>query len=118
MEGEQDERTWPQKYEAHRDAIVNGTDEKKKKTWAKAASAATPSKDAWKGLFVAQSEISAEATVGERRKNLLKKAEFDDACQEFHEYYLKHLKYDFRANWEENKKKQQQKKEKKRTKPG
>jgi len=56
--------------------------------------------------------------VGQRRDTLLAKPEFDAACQEFHDYYLEHLKYDFRANWEENKKKQQQKKDKKRTKPG
>ena len=118
MERKNDQRTWPQKYEAHRDAIVNGTDEKKKKKWAKAAAAEEPSKDAWKGLFGTTSKISAEATVGERRSYLLAKPVLDDDCQEFHEYYLEHLKYDFRANWEENKKKQQQKKEKKRTKPG
>ncbi len=53
--------------------------------------------------------------MGERRKTLLKKDVFDAACEEFHKYYLKHLKYDFKADWKEHKKEQQQKKG---TKPG
>ena len=33
--------------------------------------------------------------MGQRRDTLLAKPEFDAACQEFHDYYLEHLKYDF-----------------------
>ena len=39
------------------------------------------------------------------------------ACEEFHKYYLEHLKYDFRADWKERKKKKEEE-EKKGTKPG
>ena len=54
--------------------------------------------------------------MGVRRKTLLEKDVFDADCEEFHDYYLKHLKYDFRADWVERKKKKRE--QKKGTKPG
>ena len=41
--------------------------------------------------------------MGQRRDTLLAKPVFNADCQEFHDYYLEHLKYDLKANWEERK---------------
>jgi hypothetical protein len=111
---QKDVRPWPEKYNEHRVTIYdNGTDKKKKAKWAAALAARTPSKDAWKGLFVTSSKIPVEVAVGNRRRTLLKeRAEFDAECQQFHDFYLKHLKYDFKAEWEEYKKKQKEQQKK------
>lgn len=50
-------------------------------------------------VFELTSGIGIEQTVVMRHYTLLRTKTFDEACQEFHDFYFKELGYDFRKDW-------------------
>ena len=71
----------------------------------------------WKPVSVGSQKKSGSSGFWSLQPWRLQPRRAPRACEEFHKYYLEHLKYDFRADWKERKKKKEEE-EKKGTKPG
>ena len=94
-------KTWPERFEAHKQTLLddnNGRSQRWKAAAArKEAVAKVPS-----GLFRRKGEdvTAEEEAVGKQRRTLLRNSTWTDGHQEFHDFYYRELKYDFRKEWE------------------
>ena len=95
--GDRDTRTWPEKYAAHEQAMLD--DHEKKTLWDAYASRDVAVAEMPSGLFGQKSPIPEERTVGKRRNFLLGKNGWTPDNQGFHDYYYERLKYDFKKEW-------------------
>jgi hypothetical protein len=91
-------RTWLEKYVAHEQAMLD--DPEKRELWEEHESRDEAVAEMPSGLFGQRSPIPEEKTVGMRRNYLLRKKEWTPDHQEFHDFYMDRLKYDFRGHWE------------------
>jgi len=89
--------TWPEKYAAHEQAMLD--DPEKKKLWDEYASRPEAAAKMPSGLFGTESPIPEEKAVGNRRAVLLKNNQWTPDHQAFHDFYVDGLKYDFKKEW-------------------
>jgi hypothetical protein len=97
-EANQDGTKYQKMYAAHEQAMLN--DPKKKKLWDAYGSRDVAVAEMPRGLFGKEKNaIPEERTVCNRRSNLLRKPQWTDDHQAFHDFYYKRLKYDFKKEW-------------------
>ena len=90
---------WGREYAAHEAAMLG--DGAKRKQWEEYGSRDEAVAEMPSGLFGKEKNaIPEERTVGIRRSNLLAKNQWTADHQEFHDFYVARLKYDFRGDWE------------------
>lgn len=77
---------WPEKYQEHKKAM------QREDRWTRAENGNRPD------VFDLTSGIGIEQTVAMRHYTLLRTKTFDEACQEFHDYYFKELGYKGRGD--------------------
>ena len=82
-------KPWIQRYKAHKEALQAVG------RWKRVETQQRPR------VFRKRSSIPEEKAMGHRLSNLMyRKRFFDASCQEFHDFYVAELGYDFRKDWE------------------